>query len=68
MCCCLDSATKTAKFANQSIKLFFTISVVAVTAGGISAGNILSNINFIVKLREREGQRVDLGRSLKGHL
>ena len=23
---------------------------------------------FIVKLREREGQRVDLGRSLKGHL
>ena len=22
----------------------------------------------IVKLREREGQRVDLGRSLKGHL
>ena len=41
VCCCLDSATKTAKFANQSIKLFFTISVVAVTAGGISAGNIL---------------------------
>ena len=25
------------------------------------------NLN-IVKLREREGQRVDLGRSLKGHL
>ena len=24
--------------------------------------------HFIVKLREREGQRVDLGRSLKGHL
>ena len=23
---------------------------------------------LIVKLREREGQRVDLGRSLKGHL
>ena len=23
---------------------------------------------IIVKLREREGQRVDLGRSLKGHL
>ena len=23
---------------------------------------------FVVKLREREGQRVDLGRSLKGHL
>ena len=41
VCCCLDSATKTAKFANQSIKLFFTISVVAVTAGGISAGDIL---------------------------
>ena len=27
-----------------------------------------SNKNIIVKLREREGQRVDLGRSLKGHL
>ena len=26
------------------------------------------NITLIVKLREREGQRVDLGRSLKGHL
>ena len=25
-------------------------------------------VNNIVKLREREGQRVDLGRSLKGHL
>ena len=25
-------------------------------------------ITIIVKLREREGQRVDLGRSLKGHL
>ena len=25
-------------------------------------------LNIIVKLREREGQRVDLGRSLKGHL
>ena len=25
-------------------------------------------IHFIVKLREREGQKVDLGRSLKGHL
>ena len=25
-------------------------------------------IIIIVKLREREGQRVDLGRSLKGHL
>ena len=24
--------------------------------------------NEVVKLREREGQRVDLGRSLKGHL
>ena len=27
-----------------------------------------SSALFIVKLREREGQRVDLGRSLKGHL
>ena len=26
------------------------------------------NLKLIVKLREREGQRVDLGRSLKGHL
>ena len=26
------------------------------------------NFKLIVKLREREGQRVDLGRSLKGHL
>ena len=38
-------------------------------------GRYLENIcmtanlcNIIVKLREREGQRVDLGRSLKGHL
>ena len=40
--------------------------------------NVLFLLNFklrkgfkkveIVKLREREGQRVDLGRSLKGHL
>ena len=33
--------------------------------------NISSSITFkvfFVKLREREGQRVDLGRSLKGHL
>ena len=28
---------------------------------------VLLNI-IVVKLREREGQRVDLGRSLKGHL
>ena len=27
-----------------------------------------SNYEIFVKLREREGQRVDLGRSLKGHL
>ena len=26
------------------------------------------SFHYIVKLREREGQRVDLGRSLKGHL
>ena len=26
------------------------------------------HLSFIVKLRERKGQRVDLGRSLKGHL
>ena len=34
--------------------------------------NLISTTNnfifIIVKLREREGQRVDLGRSLKGHL
>ena len=33
--------------------------------------NILSlnsKLNIFVKLREREGQRVDKGRSLKGHL
>ena len=34
---------------------------------------VLKNYSYtfyfvIVKLREREGQRVDLGRSLKGHL
>ena len=29
---------------------------------------VTRQINNIVKLREREGQRVDLGRSLKGHL
>ena len=28
----------------------------------------ITDILDIVKLREREGQRVDLGRSLKGHL
>ena len=27
-----------------------------------------SAVKGVVKLREREGQRVDLGRSLKGHL
>ena len=26
------------------------------------------HVIYVVKLREREGQRVDLGRSLKGHL
>ena len=29
---------------------------------------ILKWRDHVVKLREREGQRVDLGRSLKGHL
>ena len=29
---------------------------------------VSSDMKKIVKLREREGQRVDLGRSLKGHL
>ena len=28
----------------------------------------LRNLNVIVKLREREGEGVDPGRSLKGHL
>ena len=39
------------------------------TASGAQCGPTqeLENSN-IVKLREREGQRVDLGRSLKGHL
>ena len=32
------------------------------------AFDFLVDLIFIVKLREREGQRVDLGRSLKGHL
>ena len=32
------------------------------------SGYIHFDIDFIVKLREREGQGVDLGRSLKGHL
>ena len=30
--------------------------------------NHILEISLIVKPREREGQRVDLGRSLKGHL
>ena len=30
--------------------------------------NIKQSTSEIVKLREREGQGVDLGRSLKGHL
>ena len=35
----------------------------------VSISSFLSKLDFyIVKLREREGQRVDLGRSLKGHL
>ena len=33
-----------------------------------SGQKMLNTLIFIVKLREREGQRVDLGRSLKGHL
>ena len=32
------------------------------------AGQNITLHAFIVKLREREGQRLDLGRSLKGHL
>ena len=34
---------------------------------GIFCYDLVSK-EIIVKLREREGQRVDLGRSLKGHL
>ena len=48
-----------------------------VICGGIAIKSIPAIRDFInpdrieeriVKLREREGQRVDLGRSLKGHL
>ena len=35
----------------------------------LSVSTVSINLYYIiVKLREREGQRVDLGRSLKGHL
>ena len=34
----------------------------------LNISKMWKNGNDIVKLREREGQRVDLGRSLKGHL
>ena len=32
------------------------------------SSKVAKDIDIIVKLREREGQRVDSGRSLKGHL
>ena len=34
----------------------------------VSPNILQDSVRSVVKLREREGQRVDLGRSLKGHL
>ena len=34
----------------------------------LNISEILCKMHIIVKLREREGQGVDSGRSLKGHL
>ena len=48
-------------------------AVTCLVITGINQPTLIGNIKvtakvYIVKLREREGQRVDLGRSLKGHL
>ena len=47
-----------------------TVSHEQVSVGSYFCGLLyaVDFTGFIVKLREREGQRVDLGRSLKGHL
>ena len=49
---CIEYVTTFLKFSTQNAK-------------EISKMNLFK---IIVKLREREGQRVDLGRSFKGHL
>ena len=37
-CCCISNATQAAQFASLPTKLFISFSVVALAAGGISAG------------------------------
>ena len=44
------------------------VSLCIVIAKKLNNNLYMTTHEFIVKLREREGQRVDLGRSLKGHL
>ena len=48
--------------------LVVTIATMSATVMSSLHHHIIIIIIIIVKLREREGQRVDLGRSLKGHL
>ena len=56
-------------FSPGSVFAVVVVAVVVVVVGVIADVKYLyrREVN-IVKLREREGQRVDLGRSLKGHL
>ena len=49
-----------------SINIGSMISTIATPY--LRSAAVLSQSVDVVKLREREGQRVDLGRSLKGHL
>ena len=49
----------------QSLSIFTPTYIIKVSTTVTEAGNKISNI---VKLREREGQGVDPGRSLNGHL
>ena len=42
--------------------------LITIRMGAVISKTINNSFKKIVKLREREGQRVDPGRSLKGHL
>ena len=72
LCCPLycGSKGKMVRFWNEDLQLSYSaISASAEAAVPfISVSCSYTKKSAIVKLREREGRRVDLGRSLKGHL
>ena len=51
-----------------NIKYYYLIKPHILMRWKLGSHNYFQCQYFVVKLREREGQRVDLGRSLKGHL